>query len=192
MQEQILVNVFLIVLNSHNDIISLTAEYFHSIDSYNLFSTEADVHINSNLVDQTLTDKFFQPYISQSKSLTNWAVGFKKYVSPNLDLLIGFRTDFTNKSNESESQLNYENHNLGSIHFDKYHLTFGTNFKIKTVNIVTGIQYSYGSLKNMTQLVNFSNPIEYNPNLDISLQGIREDNATLKLNEIALFFGINF
>ena len=179
-------------LNSHNDIISLTAEYFHSIDSYNLFSTEADVHINSNLVDQTLTDKFFQPYISQSKSLTNWAVGFKKYVSPNLDLLIGFRTDFTNKSNESESQLNYENHNLGSIHFDKYHLTFGTDFKIKTFNIVTGIQYSHGSRKNMTQLVNFSNPIEYNPNLDISLQGIREDNATLKLNEIALFFGINF
>jgi len=180
------------ILNSHNDMISLTAEYFHSIDSYNLFSTDADVYVNGSPVDQTLADTFFQPYTSQSKSLTNWAVGFKKYVSPKLNLLIGIRTDFTNQSNENVSQLNYENHHLESIHFDKYHVTFGPVFKIKTINLVTGIQYSHGGRKNMTQLVNFSNPIEYNPTLDISLQGIRENNATLKLNEISLFFGINF
>ncbi len=180
------------ILNSHDDIISLTAEYFHSIDPYNLFSADADVHINSNLVDQTLTDTFFQPYISQSKSLTNWAIGFKKYISPKLDLLIGLRTDFTNKQNESESQLNYDNYNLGSIHYDKYHVTVGPIIKIKKFNLITGIQYSHGGQKNMRQLVNFSNPIEYNPNLDVSLQGIREDNATLKLSEIALFFGVNF
>lgn len=179
-------------LNSHDDIISFTAEYFHSIDSYNLFSTDADVYVNGSPGDQTLSDTFFQSYISESKSLINWAVGFKKYVSPKLNLLMGFRTDFSNQTNEKVSQLDYKNHHIKSIHFDKYHVTIGPVIKIKTINLVTGIQYSHGGQKNMSQLVNLSDPIEYNPNLDISLQGIRENNATLKLNEIALFFGINF
>ncbi len=175
-------------VNSHNDFISLTGEYFHNLDPYNLFSPEK----NGNLGNQVLGNDFFQPYEIQANSLINWAIGFKKFISPNLNILLGIRTDFTNKPNDETVELDYKNHNLGKIHFDKYHFSVGPIFKIKKFNLVTGIQYTRGREKNLTQLINLSDPQEYISLLDVSLQGIREDKATIKLNEIALFFGINF
>ncbi len=175
-------------VNSHNDFISLTGEYFHSLDPYNLFSSER----NDTLGNQLLDNDFFQPYEIQANSVINWAIGFKKFLSPNLNILLGFRTDFTSKPNDETVELDYKNHNLGKINFDKYHFSFGPTIKIKKFYLITGLQYTRGREKNISQLINFTNPQEYISSLDVSLQGIRENNAIMKLNEIALFFGINF
>jgi hypothetical protein len=41
------------------------------------------------------------------------------------------------------------------------------------------------------EMVNYSNPVEYNPITDQSLEGLRQKDAGAVLNEIALFFGLS-
>jgi hypothetical protein len=41
----------------------------------------------------------------------------------------------------------------------------------------------------MNQIVNFSDPEEYIPLIRQALEGIRENNVNIFINELALFFG---
>ena len=47
-----------------------------------------------------------------------------------------------------------------------------------------------GSNKDMFQMVNYSDPVEYNSETDQSLEGTRQNNVEASLNEIALFLGL--
>ena len=179
---------FQFFLNEYNDFISITGEYFHSIQEYSLFSFEND----SADLEAGQNGNLSQPFQTYSEALTNWSVGGRKRVNDKLNLLFGFRTDFKNKSNEKSIDDQYSNYNLGRITFDKYHFSIGPIFEMKSFNLITGLQYSWGRNSRMRNLVNMSDPVEYIPELDVSLQGLREDNASAKLNEISLFFGINF
>ena len=53
-----------------------------------------------------------------------------------------------------------------------------------------GIQYPFGKNKDIEQAVNYSDPVEYIPITGQSLEGMRQNNATAKINEVALFFGV--
>jgi len=55
---------------------------------------------------------------------------------------------------------------------------------------VTGIQYTFGQTKDLDQLVNFGEPLEYIPATGQSLEGIRESNMNASLNDLTLFFGV--
>ena len=43
----------------------------------------------------------------------------------------------------------------------------------------------------MTQVINYSDPVEYNSVTQQALEGIRQDNAHASYNEIALFLGMS-
>ena len=43
----------------------------------------------------------------------------------------------------------------------------------------------------MTQVINYADPVEYNPITQQALEGKRNDNAHASYNEIALFLGMS-
>jgi len=105
-------------------------------------------------------------------------------------MLAGFRTDFT--SNIAENEVFISNmFAVNRIHLDKYHITLGPVWKFMRYNIVTGLQYTIGRNNNTYQVINYSNPMEYNTSTDQSLVGIGKTNAEAALNEISLFFGLS-
>ena len=60
----------------------------------------------------------------------------------------------------------------------------------KLLSLVTRLQYTFGRNKEMLQVINYSDPVEYNPNTRATLQGTRQKNAVASINEFALFFGL--
>ena len=44
--------------------------------------------------------------------------------------------------------------------------------------------------KDMEQAINYSDAVEYIPITGQSLEGVRQNNPTAKINEVTLFFGV--
>ncbi len=172
---------------SRKNFISVTAEYFHSIDPYAIASLSSPE--SSNDMFNNANENPFLAYYSDAKSVTNVGVGFKQYISPVLFLLGGIRTDFTVASSNSIGTI-IDQDNINRIHLDKYHFSFGPVVKIKKFRVLTGIQYTYGRNNDMQQLVSFTDPVEYIPSINQSLLGKRKNNVGASLNEIALFLGV--
>jgi len=123
--------------NGKNDI-SFTLEYFHQIDQYELF--DSDYHA-TNLPEGWEDDmEAIKPmsYSYQARSLTNFALGFRQYISPSFFFLGGFRTDFTNGqgSNIRTSENAFK---VNQIHTNKYHITLGPFIKLRRVQFITGV-----------------------------------------------------
>lgn len=165
--------------------ISVSAEYFHDVDSYSIISNPNRGNDSGQM--NSLSDYF--AYTFEAKAVTNVGIGFKQYISPSLFLLSGLRTDFSNIDADKPDFL-IDDSTIGKIHLDKYHLSFGPVFQLKKTMVITGIQYTYGRKKETRQIVNYAQPSEYIPNLDIALAGVPQNNATIRLNEIALFLGV--
>ena len=138
----------------------------------------------------TIDGTDFMSYYFEARSLTNLAIGFKQYISPRLLFLGGFRTDFMAGTSDNVRFLE-DKFKVNQVHIDKYHLTLGPVFNINKFQVVTGIQYTFGSTKNMEQVINYSDPVEYNPSTGQSLEGIRQNTANAYINEIALFLGLS-
>ena len=73
-----------------------------------------------------------------------------------------------------------------------YHLTGGILGNYKGNRFFAGLQYSFGSTYNSKQIANFSDPVEYNTDENIPLQGTRQYIMDTKFNGISLFFGATF
>jgi hypothetical protein len=176
---------------SRNNAISFTLEYFHQIDLYDLFDSDFQPVNIPDRWNGSIDPMKLMTYSSQASSVTNLGIGVKKYISPSLFIVGGFRTDFT--SGDSDLFRSARNAlKVNQIHFNKYHITLGPLIRLKKIQIITGIQYSFGRNDNMSQVVNYSNPVEYIPEINRSLEGTRNNTANAKINEISLFFGIAF
>lgn len=168
---------------SKKNFISLTAEYFHSLDPYQIAS------LSSSQDSDDIFDNPVAFYYTSARSLTNVGIGFKQFISPSFMLLGGFRTDFTVASIEGQRSFLVDG-NINRVHLDKYHFSVGPVFNIKNFKVITGIQYTYGRNNKMDQIVSFTDPVEYIPAINQSLLGRSERIASANLNEIALFFGV--
>jgi len=116
-------------------------------------------------------------------------VNFKQILTEKLTVSGGFRTDFTAEEND-EIRFSQDKFKINQIHLDKYHTTAGTIFAIRSFKVVSGLQYTIARNYNLKQLVNYTEPVEYNPITQEALVGSRENNVTVKLNDLSFFFGI--
>ncbi len=175
---------------NRNNSFSLTIEYFHKIDSYAVAQSSVILDDIPDNLEGIIDNGDYLSYYFDAGSVTNIAVGFKQYFSEKFSVLGGFRTDFT-VGNEDNIRFIGDKFKVNQIHLDKYHITVGpvVNFE-KGFSIVTGLQYTLGRNTNMNQLVNYSDPVEFNPITNQALEGVRTDNAKAKFNELALFFGM--
>lgn len=165
--------------------ILFTFEYFHDIDPYAVIDLRNE---NNQFQDFDYPNDFLSYYHS-ARSVTNLGFGFKQFMSPSFILLGGFRTDFTS-GNTDNIRFQEDRFKINQIHIDKYHVTFGPILKIKRFDVVTGIQYTIGRNKNLESIINYANPVEYIPQLGQALEGVRQNEANARINEIALFFGL--
>jgi hypothetical protein len=118
-------------------------------------------------------------------------IGYRWNVSDNVLILTGFKTDFDYiqdfdyKEYDSYKKFSQVNHNV-------YYMSAGSRVNIKRVNIFAGLQYAYGNSKNQQQIINLSDPVEFNLTEQAPLQGTRENNMNVKYNSVIFLFGATF
>ena len=173
---------------SRKNSISFTVEYFSSIDAYPVIESSVYFPEDQGNSGNNNIENDFMSYYTAANSVTNLALGFKQYISPTFFFLGGFRTDFTSGISD-DIRFVGDKFKINQIHIDKYHITVGPVLTIKRFQVVTGLQYSFGRNNDMLQVVNFSEPVEYNPITRQALEGLRQNTATARVNELAFFFG---
>jgi len=173
---------------SRKNSISFTAEYFSNIDPYAVIESSVYFPQGSENPDNSDSTNDFMSYYTSANSVTNLAFGFKQFISPTFFFMGGFRTDFTSGVSD-DIRFAGDKFKINQIHIDKYHITVGPVLTIKRFEVVTGLQYTLGRNNDMLQVVNYSDPVEYNPITRQALEGIRQNSATARINELAFFFG---
>lgn len=174
-----------------NQAIMLTAEYFADIDEYAMLKT-VDSKVIGNLQAENVGE--IMNYYTYAKSIFNIGFGFIQYINENLTINGGFKTDFNVIIDIDKKEFNIgdQRPTLTNIKFDKFHIIAGPRLNVKKFGVVLGIQYTWGREQDMLNVVNFSDPIEYNPITKQALQGIRQKNMEIHYNEISLFFGLSY
>ena len=158
----------------------------NNIDLYAVIDVTRPINGNIDYLDKIMDTNDFLSYYHAARSVTNAGIGFKQTISPSLFVLGGFRTDFTSGSNKNIRFLG-DKFKINQIHMDKYHVSVGPVVKMKRFDVLTGIQYSFGRNRELDPVINYTNPVEFIPQTGQSLEGIRNNQASASLNEIALF-----
>ena len=181
---------FQIFTDNKENFIAFNLEYFNKIDPYPIFKTTTDDQVELPLyLSKYLGVNAFLPYYHEAKSVTNAAVGLKQFITPTLFIFGGFRTDFSAGTIDNTRYVG-DKFKVSQIHMNKYHFTIGTVLNIRRSEVVTGIQYSFGRSKNLENIINFAQPVEYIPSSEQALEGMKANNMNVNLNELSLFLGI--
>ena len=167
----------------------ITFEYFNKINPYAVAKGSTAFLDIPEYVSSVIPDADYMSFYYQANSVTNFGIGFKQYIGVKMFLLGGFRTDFTNSSKDDIRFVDNHFRTL-RVHLDKYHFTLGPVLRIKNTEIITGIQYTIARKQNGIQVINYSDPVEYDPASNQALEGIKQQNASFRLNELALFLGL--
>ena len=170
--------------NKNKSQLYFTTEYFNKIPTYLIIDGKEIVKSEQNNYPAN-TD--FTSYKYGTKSIINYAIGYKQILSEDFDLMLGFRTDFNAYSTSNTGK--YKNiKDIQEIHNDMYHFTIGSNFNYNKSQFILGFQYSYGKQDNIKQFAN------YNTSNINDLTGINNKNMIYSINSLGLFLGfsINF
>lgn len=176
--------------NRNNEFL-FTTEYFMKIDPYSIIKTN-DSKVIGNLQLEDVAGAM--TYTTRAKSVLNVGIGFVQYVNEYITINGGFKTDFNNLTGDDQKFLNYldDNPSLSNLYFDRFHIIAGPRLNVKKFGFVLGIQYTWGREENLYNVLNFSEPVEYNPKSGLALQGVRSANMSVSYNELSFFFGISY
>lgn len=173
--------------NNKNSI-SFTAEYFNEIDQYAIINPSNQNTVVPDAFNSSSFNDFMSFYHS-AESITNLAIGFKQFINDNFYILGGIRTDFDASTSTNFREVGGK-FKVSQFHLDKYHITGGPVLRVKDAIFITGFQYSNATGKNLQQIINYSDPIEYNSINNTSLQGIKEDTVKATIRELTVFLGV--
>lgn len=174
-------------------ILYLTAEYFGGLDPYQYAKAEENPDLMAGSFFENIEHTEWLTYISGAKPVLNAAIGYEWLVKENFMILSGFRTDFNYQKNYDYDPYSV-NKVFKSIKMDLYHLTGGLSRRVKGQDIMIGLQYTIGREKNQQQIVNLSDPVEFNTVENAPLQGTKQNTMKSHYNAISIYFGatINF
>jgi len=168
-----------------------TVEYFNGLDPYRMVKAEENPTLAAGTVYENIDFNEWLTFISGAKPVLNIAIGYRSQLKEHLMLMTGFRTDFNYRKG-----LNYhpfiEAREIKGLDIDIYHLSGGLALTILGQDLITGLQYSFGRRANQKQLVNLSDPLEYNESENAALQGNRQNNMSTLFNSLSLYFGATF
>ena len=149
-----------------------TIEYFAGIDSYKIVEAEESPWISSGSDFGSGDFNDWLTFKDGFKPVLNAAVGYRWNIKENLELMTGFRTDFSYRKNLDDFPDDL-NKSIRGMDLDVYHLTGGLSWRVLGQDLITGFQYTIGREKNQKQLINLSDPVEYNLDEMAPLQGTR-------------------
>jgi hypothetical protein len=182
-----------IVLKSKDNKRSLysTVEYFFPIDAYKIVQVDANPLVSDASTYEDLPEKEFLSFWYGNRWVLNAAVGFQWTPRDNLRMVGGMRTDFNYQNDFDYGDLRAYN-SLKQMTVDLYHFTGGAIFTFKGQDIMFGLQYSMGLNRNQRQIVNLTDPVEYNTAEYGALQGNRDNSMHNFTSQLGLFFGATF
>ena len=133
-------------------------------------------------------------FYTSADAVFNLAIGYIQYINENLTINGGFKTDFCSQNGQLSGGWNENGQKpwLNDLYFDKYHLIAGPNLEVQKFVIVLGIQYTWGRQKDLYNFINLSDPVEYNAEKNLALQGERQANMSVNYNEVSVFFGVTY
>ena len=167
----------------------LSLEYFHKLKPYIMAKVKDQSIVTPGVEGDNPTSQEWLECANGAKPVVNLALGAKWRVTENALILAGFRTDFNTIKNFDYGE--YEDLNqLITESVDMYHFSFGTSFNILKNVVNAGISYSTGVRKDQKQLLNLSDPVEYNTEEQAALQGTRTNTMNIRSNQINLFLGL--
>ncbi|OJJ17800.1 hypothetical protein BKI52_28480 [marine bacterium AO1-C] len=134
--------------------IALAAEYFHSLDEYQVLSPQSRPVVRPSVIFRDLATDDFLSFASQSLPVVNFAVGVEHQVNAKWSILAGFRTDYNSYDQVAED--------IGDdiSYWDLFHLSAGATFHKKQSDITIGLSYYFGVSFDDTQLYNFDSPLD--------------------------------
>jgi hypothetical protein len=156
-----------------------------------LVESEESTGIGPEYLAEKMLYSDWLTFVSGARPVFNFAFGSSWTLNEALLLMYGFRTDFNSRKNLDYEQFTGYN-KMESMDIDRYNITCGLSWNILGQDIITGIQYTLGHTKDEEQLVNLSDPIEYNPVDNTALQGTRTNDMSSWYNSISLYFGASF
>lgn len=168
----------------------LSTQYFGALENFNMIeNTSESAFVSGNLIDVDKTN--WLSIQKSAKEVTNVAFGWRGNMNDHLELMGGFRTDFSYHLYDGVDD--YESPaSLVVPSIDQFHITSGVQFELLHSDIILGLQYSFSARKSLEQLANFSAPIEYDPVKPTILQGYRNDTMKIRENTLSIFFGFTY
>ncbi len=165
--------------------IEVSAEYFAEIKPYNIIDAEEKpVIYPKEIFDEEIGKIKFVSVKGAANDVLNVAIGWQQILNDNFDFLCGFRTDFNNFTIQDEL---LDGIIMSGRTWDLYHITLGAAMKRERSKITAGLEYTYGRQKNLTQIVNFSNP-----SIENGTMGYINDSMIGVDHGIALVLGYTF
>ncbi len=177
--------------NDKSKVLYTTIEYFNSIDPFRLVEANDNPSILYGSPFEKLDYKEWLTFIEGAKPILNAAIAYRWTIKQDLMLLSGFRTDFNYRKNINPSPF-AERKLIKGLNVDLYHITSGLSWRIKGQDLMTGLQYSIGRLRNQQQFRNLSDPVEYNTIENTPLQGTITNTMNTFFNSLSFYFGATF
>ncbi|AZQ62047.1 hypothetical protein EI427_07275 [Flammeovirga pectinis] len=151
--------------------------FFSKVGKYNLLQLKTESTINPS------PDPAYNQYTLSNKRIINYAAGVKHRILNDMNILMGFRTDF-NFINQED--INFTKDNFLSFNYwDVYHLSSGVEWFGSNFNIIAGIVADFGFSENNPQLVNLT----ARPYSELNDFNTNTETSYLQLN---LIFGITY
>ncbi|WP_281613163.1 hypothetical protein [Flammeovirga sp. SubArs3] len=170
--------------------IYLSAEYFGGIDPFAMINQTQNQVLSSGGGYSIPSDNWLG-VSSKREGITNIAFGWRGDINDHLELMGGFRTDFSFDKYDGA----HDYHNPAEIitpSIDQYHFTSGVEFEFLHSDVIIGIQYSYSKDQHLEQFADFSDPIEYDPSTNTILQGYRNNSMSIWENTMSIFLGFTY
>jgi len=168
-----------------------TLEYFGDLDPFRIIEADENPNLATGNVSNSILQNEWLTYLSGAKPVLNIAVGYSWIISEDLWLMTGFRTDFNYIKDINFQGFDAEKV-IKNIGVNNYHLSSGLSWNVLGQDLMTGIQYTFGYDDELKQVVNLSDPVEYNYEENAALQGTRKSNMTAIINSLSLFVGATF
>lgn len=172
-------------------ILYFTAQYFAEMKAYAIVKANRNPSLENNSFLQDEEYRHFLTFVEGGKPVFNAAIGYKWFVKENLMLLAGFKTDFNYEKDYDLKPFSNEL-TLESFNFNKFHITGGSTAHIFGQDVTAGIQYTLGFLNNQKQVVNLSDPVEYNNFEQKALQGTRLKNMNTIYSSVSIYLAATF
>jgi hypothetical protein len=168
-----------------------TVEYFAGIEAYNMVEANEVPGLGEGTILENQNFSDWLTFVDGANPVFNAAIGNRWYLKNNLMLLLGLKTDFNYKKKKETSPY-YPDKSIKSVDVDYYHVSSGLTLRIKGQDITAGLQYSFGISNNTKQVVNLSDPIEFNFEEMKALQGTRTNTVKSVYNSFTLLLAASF
>ena len=175
---------------SGKSVLLFTTEYFFGMKTYDYIEAHHDPG-KDGYNFTPLEPEDWLSFTASNEPVLNAGVAFKHYVSPELMISGGFRTDFRYLNiSDKPGFLEYNSKYLYLLNI--YHLNTGLGYNFKRGSIIMGMQFSFGQEKNQPQIVNLSEPVEYISENTLPLTGPIYRDVLVRYYDITMYFGFLF